>query len=363
MLFLYNHVIKHLHRKESTMKKTSFVYKKVISLCLLLALTLLTFAACTTATDNTTAGEGTADNDTAKEYTVRVGAMTGPTGIGMVKLMADSEGKDDYSFEIAATAANLNPLLLSGKLDAAAVPANVASTLYNNSEGKIRVAAINTLGVLSIVERGNTVTGIADLKGKTIHATGAGTVPEYTLRYLLKENNIDPDKDVTFVWHTEAAEVLAYLKKSPDGAIAMLPQPYVTAARAQVEDLRIACQLNDAWDDLDNGTANVTGVLVVRRDFAENQPEAYARLMADYAASIAYVNTHVEEMAPSVEKYIGIKAGIAKTAIPFCNVTFVDGNAMKTMLSGYLSALHGLNPAAIGGKLPDEAFYLPSVIE
>ncbi len=335
------------------MKKTTSIYTKIIGMLLLMTMLLSALAACTEDEEKT-------DTDS---YTVRVGAMTGPTGIGMVKMMADNDGKTDYSFEIAATAATLNPLLLSGKLDAAAVPANVASTLYNNSDGKIRVAAINTLGVLSIVERGETVNGIADLKGKTIHATGAGTVPEYTLRYLLQENNIDPDTDVTFVWHAEATEVLTYLKNNPDDAIAMLPQPYVTAARAQVSDLRIACQLNDAWNALDNGTANVTGVLVVSSDFVNSQPGAYARLMADYAASISYVNGHVEEMAPAVEKYIGIKEAIAKTAIPFCNVTFVDGDQMKTMLSGYLEALYGVNPAAVGGKLPNNNFYLPAVSE
>ena len=188
---------------------------------------------------------GTAEpSDTAT--TVRMGVMTGPTGIGAAKMMNDAEGKSTYAFTVKGNAKELTPMLLQGTLDAAAIPSNLAATLYNNSDGKIAVVAINTLSVVSILEKGDTIASIADLKGKTIYATGKGAVPEYTIRYLLKKAGLDPDKDVTFEWKTEPQEVLQYLKTT-DGAVAMMPQPFVTQACAAVDGLKIVLDLNDEW--------------------------------------------------------------------------------------------------------------------
>ena len=292
--------------------------------------------------------------------TVKVGAMTGPTGIGMIKMMEDFKDSDVYDFTVKTAADQLTPMLLQGKLDAAAVPANLAAVLYNKSEGKIRVAAINTLGVLSILERGESINTLADLKGKTIYmlSTAKGSVPEYTLRYLLTQNGVDPDKDVTYVWKSQE-EIIAALKSDKGvGGIALLPQPAATAATVQVSDLRKAIDLGEAWDALGTSAQSVTGVLVVRADFAEEHPTAYAKLLADYEASINYVKANVEEVAPLAEKYIGIKTAIAKKAIPSCALAYIDGNEMKETLSAYLEVLYAQDAKAVGGKLPDSAFYL-----
>ncbi len=292
--------------------------------------------------------------------TVRVGAMTGPTGIGMVKMMADYKDNDAYSFTVKTAADQLTPMLLQGELDAAAVPANLAAVLYNRSEGKIRVAAINTLGVLSILERGESIASLADLRGKTVYmlSTAKGSVPEYTLRYLLTQNGVDPDKDVTFIWKSQE-EILAHLKSEDGmGGITLLPQPAATAATVQVPGLRKAVDLGEAWDALDTSAQSVTGVLVVRADFAEKNPKAYAKLLEDYGESIKYVKANVDEAAPLVEEYVGIKAPIAKKAIPSCSLTYIDGNEMKEVLSGYLTVLYEQDNKAVGGKLPDDAFYL-----
>lgn len=319
--------------------------KRLLALTLALIFVLAAFAAC--------GGE-------EKTEGVRVGAMTGPTGIGMVKMMKDHETGDVYDFEVKTAADQLTPMLLKGELDAAAVPANLAAVLYNKSEGKIRVAAINTLGVLSVLERGENIKTLADLRGKTVYmlTSAKGSVPEYTLRYLLRENGVDPDKEISFVWMSQE-EIFAHLKSEAGvGGITLLPQPAATAAKIQVTGLRTAVDLGEAWDALDSAAQSVTGVLVVRADFAEKNPKAYEKLLADYKASIEYVRANVDEVAPLVEEYIGIKEGVAKIAIPSCSLTYIDGAEMKTVLSGYLNVLHAEDAKAVGGKLPADDFYL-----
>lgn len=318
--------------------------KKLLSLSLVLILLVLSLAACGSETPPT----------------VRVGGLTGPTSIGMAKLMADNEAgttQNTYDFTVAGSADVLTPMLIKGELDIAAVPANLAAVLYQRTNGAVQILAINTLGVQYIVEKGGeTVSSFADLRGKTLYATGKGTVNEYSLRYLLKQAGLDPDQDVTVEWKSEPTEVVALLKQNAS-AVAMLPQPYVTVAQGAVEGLGVALSLSDTWDSLDNGSRMITGTLVVRREFAEKNPETVRRFLAEYRASTEYVVENPNEAAPLVEQYVGIKAGVAKTAIPFCNITCIVGEDMTQPLSSYLTILYGENPAAVGGALPLDDFY------
>ena len=343
--------------------------KKIISL--LTALFLLVtplLASCTDkGTDESSSGTpaGTAsdastdESASAEKTTIRIGGLTGPTSIGMVKLMEDDETNstaNDYDFTVAGSADELTPLLIRGELDMAAIPANLASVLYNRTEGAIQILAVNTLGVLYIVETGNSVQSLADLKGKTIYATGKGSTPEYTLLYLLEKAGLDPEKDVTVEFKSEPTEVVALLKAQPE-AVAMLPQPYVTAAQAQVEGLRIAVDLNEAWEAAETGSKLLTGTIVVRREFAEANPEAIEAFVTEYRASTEFANENVSEAAQLVEKYGIATAAIAEKAIPYCNITCMEGAEMKAAMQVYLGVLYEKNPDSVGGALPDDAFY------
>ncbi|MGN0342389.1 MAG: ABC transporter substrate-binding protein [Roseburia sp.] len=296
-----------------------------------------------------------------EQVTVRVGAMSGPTAMGLVKLMSDAEAgttQNVYEFADLATEASafVTPIA-QGELDIAAVPANLAAVLYNNTEGGVQILAVNNLGVLDIVERGDTVQQIADLKGKTIYATGQGATPEYTLRYILQENGIDPDADVTIQWCSDTTEALSYIS-ADDEAIAMLPQPFVTAACAQVEDLRIAIDLNDAWAEVAEDSNIITGVIVVRREFAQEHPEAVETFLNEYEASMAYTESNVAETAALIEQY-GIvgKAAVAEKALPSCHLNFLKGSDMKSVVAAYLEMLYEQNPASVGGSVPGDDFY------
>ncbi len=291
----------------------------------------------------------------ATEATLRIAGLKGPTTMGLVNLMAD-EVASSYDFTMYGAADEIVPLLVKGDLDAAAVPANLAATLYNKTNGAVEVACINTLGVLYIVENGETVNSVADLKGQTIVTTGKGTTPEYVLRYVLSENGVDPDSDVTIEYCSEATEALSKVQAG-EATIAMLPQPFVTSALSQVEGLRVALDMNEEWQKV-AGSKLVTGVLVVRKDAVENDPEAFASFMEGYAASVEAANSDLEGTAALCEQYgVVAKAALAQKALPQCNIVFETGDEMKANLETYFNVLYAADPTSVGGTLPADDFY------
>lgn len=296
-----------------------------------------------------------------EKVTVRLGGLKGPTSMGMVKLLEDQEKGETankYEFTMAGSPNDLTPALLKGELDILAVPVNLGAVLYQKSEGQVQLAAVNTLGVLYIVEKGGeTVQTLEDLKGKTLYATGKGSTPEYALAYLLAQKGMDINTDLTVDWKSEHTEVVAQMALE-ETAVALLPQPFVTVAAGQVENLRVALDLTKEWDSLDNGSQLITGGLIVRKAFAEEHPEALAAFLEEYAASTAYTNEQPAEAAQLIEKYDIIKAAVAEKAIPFCNIVCITGEEMQQIAEGYFRTLYDQNPAAVGGEMPDEAFYL-----
>ncbi len=287
-----------------------------------------------------------------------VAALLGPTGMAMAKIMKDASG--EYNVSLAASADLITPKLIRGEIDIACVPANLASILYNNTKGNVRAIAVNTLGILYIVERGNTVHSIADLAGRTVYASGKGATPEYALNYLLSKNGLDAEKDVNIIYKSEHAECLAALIND-DTAIAMLPQPFVTVAQNKKDDIRIAVNMSAEWDalqkDTENASAMVTGVIVARSKFIEENPEAVVKFLSDYAESVKFVNESVDEAAEIIGEYGIVAADVARIAIPYCNIVCITGGEMHDMLSGYLGVLFEQNPDAVGGVLPDAEFY------
>ncbi len=297
-----------------------------------------------------------------EKQNIEVAALKGPTAIGMVQIMDNAkkgEAGNNYNFHIEAAADAFTADLIKGDIQIAALPCNAAATLYNKSNGKIQILGINTLGVLSILDTGDSVQSVADLKGKTIYATGKGTTPEYTLRYLLKSAGIDPDTDVTIEFKSEGAEVAAVLAQSETEAVAMLPQPYVTTVLMQNQKARIALDVTREWEKLAGKDSTVvTGVVVVNTEYYKNHKDAVDVFAKEYAQSVSYVNANVDAAAELVESFDIFKAAVAKKAIPNCNITFIQGSEMKTKVNNYLKVLFDANPNAVGGSLPDDAFYI-----
>lgn len=290
---------------------------------------------------------------------LRIAGLKGPTTMGLVNLLSMEQAGTaamDYDLQLYGAADEIVPLLIKGELDMAAIPANLAATLYQKTSGGIQAVAVNTLGVLYVVEQGDTVHSMADLKGRTILSTGKGTTPEYVLRYLLTANGLDPDKDVDIQYYSEATEVTAQMAATQD-AIAVLPQPYVTAAGLKDDTLRVALDLTAEWDKVAD-TQLITGVTVVRKAYAEEHPDVVAAFLADYAQSVNAANTDLDGTAALCEEQgVVAKAAIAKKALPNCNIVCLTGEELKANAAGYLQVLYDADPAAVGGALPGEDFY------
>ena len=347
--------------------------KKVIAVLMIVALLVTALAACGKKEEPKQEGAETPveeaseakeseepadaeESEAATADVVNVVALKGPTAMGMIELM-DSDG---YNVELLAAPDEVAPLIIQGKADIAAVPANLASVIYNKTEGGVQVLNINTLGVIYIIEKGEGVNSVEDLRGKTIFASGQGATPEYALRFILSENGIDPDNDVNIEWKSEHAECLSALLESEEG-VAMLPQPFVTTAMTKAEGLRVALDLTEEWNRTQEGAENpskfLTGVTIVRKEFAEEHPEQVEAFLAAYSESVAFVNENVAEAALLIEAADIVPAAIAEKAIPACNIVFITGSEMKDALAGYLAVLADQNPQSVGGTLPKDDFY------
>lgn len=318
-------------------------------LLLLLAAALLLLPAC-----------GATAKGMSAEGPVRIAGLKGPTTMGLVNLLdMEQQGSAalDYDLQLYGTADEIVPGLIKGELDMAAIPANLAAALYQKTKGGIQVMAVNTLGVLYVVEKGDTVHSMADLAGRTILSTGKGTTPEYLLRYLLEKNGLDPDKDVNIQYCSEATEVTAQMAAAQKDAIAVLPQPYVTAAGMKDPSLRVALDLTAEWDKVSDSQL-VTGVTVVRTQYAQEHPDVVEVFLQEYAQSVRTANADLDRTAALCEQQgVVAKAAIAKKALPACNIVCRTGDEMQKDVSAYLSVLCAADPAAVGGKLPDEGFY------
>ena len=342
---------------------------KILALGLALALTAGLLAGCTggsgsqspspTPSQTVTPTPTPSETAPAEKQTVNLAVLKGPSGVGAAKLLADSdagETANDYAYSILADNTEIVAGLSSGSLDIAAVASNVAANLYNKTNGGIQIAAVSGLGVLYILENGNTVQSMADLKGQTLYATGQGANPEYVLNYLLTENGVDP-AEVDIQWKT--ADEVSALMVSGEARLCMMPVPVATAIQMSNPDVREALDLSAEWDGLNNGSHLTMTCIAVRTAFAQEHPEAVENFLADYAASVEYVKGDPTAASELVAQYgITPKAKIAELAIPKCSLVCITGKVdMADTIQGYFEVLSAANPDALGGSIPDDGFY------
>jgi NitT/TauT family transport system substrate-binding protein len=308
-------------------------------------------------------GASTAKPSTAPAAKVKlkIGALKGPTGMGMAQLMEQETlgtASADYEFTLLDSPDDMTAKIINGELDAAAIPTNLALTLYNKTGGAIQLAAVNTLGVLYVLEKGNTITSIADLKGKTVYTSGKGATPDFAFRYILKQNGLDPEKDVTLDYKLQQSE-LAAAAASGDAPIALLPQPHVTTAMLKNPELRIALDVTKEWEKA-AGAANhlAMGSLVVQKKTVAAQPDAVKAFLAEYKTSAEFVNKDSAKASELIAKYAILpSAAVALKAIPFSNITYIEAQDAKPMLNQFYKVLFDFEPKSVGGKLADEGFY------
>jgi len=337
--------------------------KRILSLLISLLL-IIGLAACQSSRglENSTAPEiSPAPESTsppAPKAKVNIGVLKGPTGIGSAYLMEKNEkgeALNDYKFVTATAPTDLTGQLVSGELDMAALPTNVAVTLYNKTNGNVQILAINTLGVLYILQNGRQIESVADLRGKTLYATGQGANPEYVLNYILRENGLEPGVDLTIEY--KDSEELATLMATGRVVLCMLPVPAATTVLSKNPDVSIALDLTEEWGKVSEGSVLTMGCMVLRKN-SELSGETIANFLKEYEESINYVRDNPDEAAELVAKFeIAGSAEIAKAAIPDSNLVFISGDKIKEAIEGYYEVLFKADPASIGGKLPDDGFY------
>lgn len=281
---------------------------------------------------------------------VRIGALAGPTGVGLTYVMQDT---DRYAVDIFTAPDQLSPKFIKGEVDIAAVPINLASVLYNKTDGEAVVIAVNTLGVLYFLENGTSVQSILDLAGKTVYSTGQGSTPEYVLSQILSQNGLSEKVTVEFL--ADNAELIAKLA-SGEAEIALLPEPHVSIACTKSESIRVALSANDLWKE-NNDAALVQGVYIVRKSYLEEHKAEVDQFLSDAKASSDRVKTDENAADDVVAQGIIGAVPIAKRAIPNCNIVLETGSSMKRLVSGMLETLYNANPASVGGSLPNADFY------
>ncbi len=328
--------------------------KKIIALLLSLAL-ILSFAACA--------------KDKKEEATVKkdvnVYVLSGPTGVGALNLWEEAElGTSQHNYKFTLTAANdeIIAAVSNGSADIAAVATNMASSLYNKTEGGVTVLAVNTTGVLSILSNGNSETeqalpqSLADLKGRTIYSPGQGANPEYILRYVLSGNGLDLENDITIKFVTDGSELTTVWATDPT-ALIMAPQPVATTLALKQNAVKLF-DMTEEWSKISTDSSLMMGCVIVRNEFLKENKEVVNTFLNEYKASIEKAQSDVENTAKLAEKR-GIipSAAVAQKAIPQCGLTFVSGEEMKKDLGGYLNVMFNANPKSVGGKLPLDDFY------
>lgn len=338
--------------------------KKIFSLLLAAVMLTALLTGCgtqpvetTPAVSETTAAPETVPETTASaEVLPKLMVMSGPTGVGAAKLLSDYEGIL-ASGEVVEDNESVKNALINGDADIAAIATNMAATLNNKLLGDgLQVLAVNTLGVLYILEKGDSIASMADLKGKTLYATGQGANPEYVLNYLLSANGVQPE-EVDIQWLT-GQEIIGKMV-SEEAAVCMLPVPAATTLMMKDENVRQAISLSEEWDKLGNG-ALTQGCIVARKEYVENNPQAVAAFLEAYEATIAYMTdetVRTEAAALVAEHGITANDKIAARAIPQCNLVCIRGQEMKEMLVSFYEVLYQADPAAIGGAMPADGFY------
>lgn len=342
---------------------------KKLALAFCAALVMGSFAACgnsggSSGSAASTSGAATSSEtsvlSSGQKETVSIAALKGPTAIGLAKLMDDNDKNktaNQYEFTVAAGADDIVGKITTGEVDIAAVPTNLAASLYQKTNGGVKMLAVNTLGVLYLLDSTGGIHSVEDLKGKTIYASGEGSVPQYVFDYILTQKGLNPDTDVTIEYKSEHSE-LASLAISGDAPICILPEPFVTQVQSKNEAEKTALDLTEEWEAVTDGKYQLTmGSIIVRTGFLDEHKDAVDKFMAEYQASTEYANSSITETAKIVGEKDIMPEEVAKKAIPNCNIVFLAGNEMKESVTGFYQVLMETQPKSIGGKLPDDAFF------
>ena len=229
-----------------------------------------------------------------------------------------------------------------------------AATVYNKTQGKVQVLALNTLGVLYLVTDSSvTIESIEDLADKTVYAPAQN--PSFIFQHIVNASGVaDVTIDNTYAQPADLNTAVA----SGEVSIAVLPEPMVTVACIGNPDLTVALDLTAEWDKVYPAGSLIQGCVVVRTAFAQEHPAEVAKFLEEYEASVAYLTEDTAAAAQLiVDAGIFAKAPVAQKAIPKCNLCFITGAEMEPALGAFLNTMAGVAAPSVGGAVPGSDFY------
>ena len=338
------------------MKKTSF---------LLVVLFVLIFTAgcnngpAETPTPDENAEETPMPEEPASEpVNVTIAGLKGPTSIGMIKMIDEKALKSDkYNVEYIQESApdSLTGKIINGDIQISSVPINLASVLYNKTQGKVQLLAVNTIGNLYIVGTED-ISSVSQLEGKTLGMSAKGSTPDFAMNYILKQAGLEGKTELNYALDhaTLAQSVIA-----EDTRVALLPQPFVTQTTLKNPNVKMLIDLNEAWNDATGGKSELfTGCIIINKEFAENNPEFVDEFLKQYENSVNWVLKNQKEASVLTAKHeIMPDAVLVEKALPYCGITFRKAAEAKESLNNFYQILFDSNPASVGGSMPDDEFY------
>lgn len=283
---------------------------------------------------------------------IKIGTLVGPTGMGLI----DLQDNENIDLELYQAPTDAVQKLISGDIDIACVPSNLGPVLYAKTGGQVQILTTVVNGVLYVVENGDSVKSVADLKGKTIFASGKGGTPEYVLTALLEDAGLEAGKDVTIKWfdnHADVAQQVATKK----GAIGLLPEPQVSAIEAKAKTVKTSLDCNALWQGL-TGQELPMGILLAKKSFVESRAEDIETLLSLVAASVEDVNSASDEVVQKiVDAGIVPSAEICKAVIPNCSIVCMSAEDSKATLAAFFQKLFEVEATSVGGEMPGDDIY------
>ena len=245
---------------------------------------------------------------------------------------------------------------ITGEAKIGILPPNAAAKIASSGRN-LKIAAVTGMGMLSLLTSDPDVRSISDLKGKTVEAAGQGVMPDYVFRRILQYHNLTPDIDVKLGFSLAYPEIAQSLIAGRI-SIALLPEPFASMAITGKPDLRIIGDIQDEWRNIAGSDFPMT-VIVVDGDFAALNRSAVDIVLSEFKKSIEWTVSHPVEAGLLAEKHsLGFPPNAAAAAVPKSNYVFLPAQAARSSLENIFNVFLDYAPAAIGGKLPGDDFYL-----
>jgi NitT/TauT family transport system substrate-binding protein len=276
--------------------------------------------------------------------------IRGPSSVALAALF---EADLPIDLAVQSDASQVMARLMTGEAQMGILPPNIAARAAQ-AKPSLRLAAVTGFGMLSLLSNEAGLKRIEDMAGKTVSMAGQGATPEFVFRSILQDRGISAELNFS-LGNTEIAPALIAGRINA----AVLPEPFATQALNNPSVHRVG-DLQAEWDAL-SGVGNYPmTVIVVNWDYFESRKVLLNTLLQACESSVARVTADPAAAALLVDRAnIGITGAVAAASIPHSNFSYRSAADAKPSLEKLFSAFLQYAPTSIGGKLPEQYFYLP----